>query len=96
MYAKSAKQILSKINCDKLALVRGEGYWYFVYDTFEATKVYETKSVYCCYLNQMSLDHWVEEGKDFVEQCKQLEIQKASEEPKPVNRIVLSLKKGIY
>lgn len=63
--AKSAKQILKAINCDKLDLARGEGYWYFVYDD-TSKKLYETHSVYCCYLNQMTVDQWVEEGKDFV------------------------------
>lgn len=65
--ATSAAQIIKKIGCIDLTLVRGAGYWYFVYDDV-ANGVYETKSVYCAYLNSMSLKEWVEEGKDFVKQ----------------------------
>lgn len=91
MYAKTAKQVLSKIKCDKLDLARGDGYWYFVYDDVPA-KFYETHSVYCCYLNQMSLDRWVEEGKDFVAKCERNKAERV-ETDKPIR---ISLKKGIY
>jgi len=69
MYAKSAKQVLSKIKCDKIELVRGKGYWYFVYDDVPA-KFYESHSIYVCYLNQMRVDTWVKLGKDFVAECE--------------------------
>ncbi len=75
-YAKSAKQILKAINCPHLDLTRGPdgGYWYFTYDDL-LTGEYETKSIYCCYLNQMTVDQWVEDGKDFV-----AEMQKKRDE----------------
>ena len=62
----SAAQIIKKIGCDKLALYKGVGYWYFVYDDLDANGVYEDESVHCVKLNQMSLELWVEAGKDFV------------------------------
>lgn len=67
MIARSAKQILKAIGCDKLDLARGPdgGYWYFIYDDV-VTGVYETKSIYCCYLNQMTVEQWAEDGKGFV------------------------------
>jgi hypothetical protein len=50
--------------------VRGEGYCYFIYD--EAPHFYECQSVYVPYVNSMSLDRWVEIGRDFYTQCRAL------------------------
>lgn len=65
----SAKQILSKVGCPYLSLCKGAGYWYFVYDNTE-TGAYESHTVYEMYLNQASLDWWVNEGKQFVSQME--------------------------
>lgn len=67
----TTKQILKEIGCKYLSLYRGKGYWYFVYDdlSVDATK-YDTMSVYVCRLNEMSLDRWIEEGKDFVKEVE--------------------------
>lgn len=64
----NTRQILKKINCPYLELVKGDGYWYFVYDE-PAREVYETRSVYTMYLNDMTLEQWVEEGKALVAEC---------------------------
>lgn len=52
-----------------LELVKGEGYWYFVYDDVTNNK-YETHSEYVMYLNSLDLDRWVEIGTTFVERVK--------------------------
>lgn len=70
--ARSASQVLKKIGCDKLALYKGEGYWYFEYDDFDATKRYETHSIYTVYLSQLSLETWVQEGTDFVKKMEKM------------------------
>lgn len=76
--ARSAKQILSKINCPHLDLVRVTGkeggYWYFVYDDVP-NNVYETESVYVMRLNDMDLNRWVSTGLSFV-----LETEKSLED----------------
>jgi len=40
-------------------LERGEGYQYFIYDV-PARGVYETISIYTCYLSDYTVDQWVE------------------------------------
>lgn len=70
--AISTAQIIKKIGCDKLALCKGEGYWYFVYDDLEANGIYEDESVCSFKLNQLSLELWVEIGKDFVARAEKL------------------------
>ena len=65
-----SRDIINKIGCPHLNLRRGSGYFYFEYDTIEAVAVdgqYETRSVCVMYLHDMSLERWVEEGKEFVE-----------------------------
>ena len=62
----TAKQILKAIGCDKLSFYRGAGYWYFVYDDQANGGAYGSVSVYCAYLNQMSIERWVEEGRDAI------------------------------
>lgn len=64
------KQVLKQIDCPKLELVKGDGYWYFVYDDV-ANNVYETRSVYTMYLNDMTLVQWVEEGSGLVNDIAQ-------------------------
>ena len=64
--ATNTKQIIKLIGSDKLELVKGHGYWYFIYDDLEAKNLYSTESVYTMYLNSCSVDYWVNVGKDFV------------------------------
>ena len=64
--ASNARQIINLIGSDKLELVRGSGYWYFVYDDLLKPNRYDTQSVYTMYLRDLSIDQWVEIGKDFV------------------------------
>lgn len=63
--AKSAAHVCKEIGNPKLTLNRGYGYWYFVYDDV-AKNVFEDRSVAVCYLRQMSLEQWIEEGKSFL------------------------------
>jgi hypothetical protein len=49
-----------------LALYKGTGYWYFVYDDLDANSIYENQIVYVKYLSNMSVEQWVEEGKCLV------------------------------
>ena len=49
----------------KFALVRGDGYFYFE-PTGKDDKFGPT--VYVCYLNQLSLDRWVEELEEFLKE----------------------------
>lgn len=63
-----SKNIVKEIGSDKVELFRvvDHGYWYFVYDDSD-NKRFETYSVSVPFLNQMSLERWVEIGKLFVE-----------------------------
>lgn len=62
----TVKKILEAVGCSKLKLYRArEGYFYFEYDDTDA-KVYDTVSVFVWRLNQMSLESWVADGKEFV------------------------------
>lgn len=68
--ALSSAKIIKKIGCDKLELVRGKGYWYFIYDDLKNGK-YDTHSVYTMYLGQdKDLDFWIAEGKELVERME--------------------------
>lgn len=73
----TTKQILKQIANKNLELVRGSGYWYFVYDDYKLdihtltySGRYQTRSVMCQNLKYMTLEQWVEEGKDFVEEVE--------------------------
>lgn len=61
--ATSTKQVLFEIGNKYLDLVRGKGYWYFVYD--DGVK-YDTKSVYVVLLRQLTINEWAVEGREFV------------------------------
>jgi hypothetical protein len=43
-----------------LELVRGSGYQYFIFDD---ANHFETKSVCVCYLNQLTVEQWVEAAR---------------------------------
>jgi hypothetical protein len=62
---------LAKEGLTNIEFVRGEGYCYFTYDD-KARNIYECQSVYVPYVNSMSLDRWVEIGRDFHTQCRAL------------------------
>ncbi len=60
------KKILKTIDCPFLTMYRArEGYHYFEYDD-EAAKVYDTISIFVFRLNDMALESWVADGKEFV------------------------------
>jgi len=81
IYPTRAKQVTNLIGCEHLELVRGEGYWYFIYD--DQRGKYETQSVSVMRLNHLSLVEWVKEGKQLVTQME----PKPVEEPLyPINR----------
>jgi hypothetical protein len=61
----TTKQILKKIANINLNLVKGQDYWYFVYD--DNVGKYNTRSVMVQNLNHMSVAEWVADGKDFCE-----------------------------
>lgn len=65
MKTKSTKQVIKAIGCDKLELVAGKGYWYFIYDDV-AKALYDTRSIPVYTLREASLEFWVAEGKEFV------------------------------
>jgi hypothetical protein len=50
-------------------LIRGEGYHYFSYEQFSNGRCirYETYSVYTMYLNDLPLDRWMAEGREFID-----------------------------
>lgn len=60
----TTSQILKQIGCKHLKLVNGKGYWYFIFDNNVA---YETHSVYTMRLNDLKIEEWIGEGKEFVD-----------------------------
>jgi len=80
--ATNTAQIIKKIGCPHLNLYRGQGYYYFSFDD-ESRGLYDTKSIAACYLTQLELDMWVEDGKAFVEQmeAEYIERQELAKEP---------------
>lgn len=62
----SKARVLKEIGCPKLDLVRDPaGYCYFIYDDVDAN-IYETHSVMVMWLNRLSEERWIEEGRSFV------------------------------
>ena len=52
-----------------LELVKGDGYFYFdfaAYDRYDGRLVYETESVYVYRLNDLTLERWLEIGRQFA------------------------------
>jgi hypothetical protein len=68
--ATSTKQVIKAIGSDKLELVAGKGYWYFIYDDTKAGR-YDTRSVYVMRLGHLSVEEWVKEGREFVAKMEQ-------------------------
>lgn len=56
-----------------IELVKGEGYFYFVYDD---GKRYSTASVYINILNQFTLEDWIAEAKAFWATLKAIDRTK--------------------
>ena len=63
----------------EVELVKGEGYFYFVFDNIVDNKhdlvdnqpqVYETENVMVCNFRDQMFDHWVRDGIDFAERIK--------------------------
>jgi hypothetical protein len=64
-HARSARHVIREIGCDKLSLVQGRGYWYFIYNDEDAA-IHETHSVPTMFLGNLLLEDWVREGREFV------------------------------
>ncbi len=56
---------LHKMGFDKIELVQGDGYCYFVYDDVEKN-IYETESVMACKVSHVDFDSWIETGVAFA------------------------------
>jgi hypothetical protein len=69
MKTTSTKQVLKAVGNEHLDLVRGNGYWYFVYDDL-ANGIYDTRSVYTMRLSDWTVEMWAEEGREF---CAKME-----------------------
>lgn len=65
--AKSTKHVIKEIGCDKLSLICGNGYLYFVYDDVENGDWFD-KSIAVCRLSHLDLERWIEEGKEFLKE----------------------------
>lgn len=61
--ATSTAQVLHAIGNEHLDLVRGRGYWYFVYD--DGVK-FKTHSVYTMRLSDFTVNAWTDEGREFL------------------------------
>jgi hypothetical protein len=59
---KKVNDELRAITSQYIELVKGQGYYYFVYDD---GRRYSTASVYVNSLNQLSLDTWLYEARCF-------------------------------
>lgn len=65
--------IVNAINHPNVSLYKSQDCWYFVYDNVDAG-IYETRTVYVWRLNEFSLDQWIEEGNDFVEEVEGMNV----------------------
>lgn len=65
----TCKAITARLRAEglPLELVKGEGYFYFVFDD---GAIWESHSIYVCFLNQLSVDRWLEAGRDFAKEVK--------------------------
>lgn len=64
--ARSAAAVLRAVGCPHLALYKGEGYWYFIYDDVAGVNSYDSYSVMTMRLNDMSLERWAAIGRAFA------------------------------
>ena len=63
--ASSTKQVLYAVGNEHLELVRGNGYWYFIYDD-AAKGRFNTTSIYTMYLRDFTVNAWADMGREFV------------------------------
>jgi hypothetical protein len=68
--AFKASSVIKAIGDPRLTLVAGNGYWYFVFDDV-AANMFETHSVSVMRLNQLPLEQWIADGKEFVAKMRQ-------------------------
>lgn len=66
---KSINKVFQEDNLP-VELVKGEGYFYFIFDAIETHNVYETKSIYTVRLSDMTKDRWIDEGRTFAQETK--------------------------
>ena len=59
----TTKAILKAIDSPYLTLHKGDGYYYFIYYDLI---LWDTHSVYTNALNHLTLEQWVQDGKDFI------------------------------
>lgn len=57
--------MIKAVGSDHLALVQGNGYWYFIYDDVAKGR-YDTYSVMTMRLGDFTVEQWAAEGRDFV------------------------------
>lgn len=69
MKATSTKQVLKAVGNEHLDLVRGNGYWYFVYDD-TVKGLYDTTSIYTMRLSDFTVEQWAQDGREF---CAKME-----------------------
>lgn len=75
MTAFRASTVIKAIGDKRLKLVPGKSYWYFVFDDASANK-YDTRSVMVMRLNQLPLQQWIEEGRDFLKKVTSKGVSK--------------------
>jgi len=63
--ATSVKQVIKAVGSDKLDLVRGNGYWYFIYDD-PVRGIYDTTSIPTMQLRNFTIEEWAADGREFV------------------------------
>lgn len=62
LHLKTINKIIQTQVSPYMELVKGEGYFYFVYDNGPK---FETKSVCTFRLNNLTLDMWIDDARDF-------------------------------
>lgn len=70
---KKVNNELRAITSQYIELVKGQGYYYFVYDD---GRRYSTASVYVNTLNQLSLDTWLFEARCFYATIQAIKASK--------------------
>lgn len=62
---RGVNAVVRRVYSPHLELVKGKGYFYFVYDDVE-NKVYDTHTVMVYTLNQLPLESWNYEAGEFL------------------------------
>lgn len=69
--ARTVSQVnkaIAKAGITGLELIRGEGYFYFIGPNISHAMT--TSSVYCCYLNQQTVEAWVGDAQRCADEIK--------------------------